>query len=867
MATVRDDLQAAFTHHQAGRLREAEALYRQVLVADPAQADAWHLLGLVAHQVGQHAAARQAIGRAITLRGNRALFHANLGAVLEAMGQLDEAERSLLRALELEPQAADPYNNLGNVYARLGKSAAAEAAYRRAIELRADFAAAHNNLGTLLHRRGELDAAIASYRQALAAQPQYVDACNNLGTALQSKGLLSEAAELFRQAVAIAPQSAAAHLNLGAVQQAQGELAEAIRSYREAVRLDASLAIAHNNLGAALREQGNQSEAEDSLRRALALDSRLADAYFNLGLVHEDRHDAAAARERFQQALNCDDRYARAWMGLARSLDREERYEESLPLWDRAVAADLDSAHARFCRANARKALGQLQEAVADYREALRLDPRLTQAHGNLAVMYNDLGLPDAAADHCRQGLALEPNSAALHANLATALVRQGRQVEAIAAARRAVELNPQGSGEHSNLLYLLNFADDQDPQAVFQEHLDWASRHAEPLTRASLPNNNDRTPDRRLRIGYVSPYFREHAVNFFVEPILASHDHERFEIYCYSDARISDAATDRLRESADHWRATRGLSDEQLAQRIREDRIDILVDLTGHIAGSRLPAFARRPAPVQVTYIGYQHTTGMSAMDYRLTDQRADPPGATDRYYTERLVRLPRSFFCYRPAAEAPEVTPLPARTNGYVTFGSFNNFMKVTPRVIDTWVEILDRVPNSRLLLLASRGGYAERQILDAAKARGIDPARIEISGALQRDAYYRLVQRADIALDPFPFNGHTTTCDSLWLGVPVVMLLGQTYASRFGSTALASVGVDEWIADSKQSYVETAVRWAGQLDALAAMRGELRERMARSPLLDFAGFTRALEAAYRQMWIEWCSGQSEPRLKETR
>jgi predicted O-linked N-acetylglucosamine transferase (SPINDLY family) len=321
---------------------------------------------------------------------------------------------------------------------------------------------------------------------------------------------------------------------------------------------------------------------------------------------------------------------------------------------------------------------------------------------------------------------------------------------------------------------------------------------------------------------------------------------------------RQADDATRRIRATVDQWREVRLKSDEELADIVRADAIDILVDLTGHIAGNRLLVFARKPAPVQVTYIGYQNTTGMSAMDYRLTDERADPPGETDLFYTEKLVRLSGSYFCYRPADEAAAVTPLPALATGRVTFGSFNNFTKVSAPAIAAWLEILARVPHSRLVVLANTGGYVERNLAELAERRGIDPARIEVFDKQPRERYYRLVQQADIALDPFPFNGHTTTCDAIWLGVPVVILLGRMYASRFGSSVLANVGLEEWIARSVDEYIAVAVRMAGDVERLAELRAGLRARMAASRLLDFQGFTRRVETAYREMWRAWCAAR---------
>jgi predicted O-linked N-acetylglucosamine transferase (SPINDLY family) len=475
----------------------------------------------------------------------------------------------------------------------------------------------------------------------------------------------------------------------------------------------------------------------------------------------------------------------------------------------------------------------------------------------NLGAAWNELGKRDDAVTCFHRALALEPTLAVAHSNLGVALQALGRLDESIAAHRRAVELEPDNAGSHSNLLYALNYPADQNVEAVFAEHLAWGTRHADPLTAQSPPHSPPRTAEhRRLRVGYVSPHFHAHAVNFFSEPILASHDHQRYEVFCYSDVKLPDDTTARLRGYADQWRDCHQLTDEQLSQQIRQDRIDILVDLTGHISGGkRMLVFARKPAPIQVTYIGYQNTTGMRAMDYRLTDDYADPPGTTERLHTERLVRLPRTFFCYLPSSDAPSVVDLPARASGAITFGSVNNFTKVTPDVLATWSTILQRVPNSRLVILADMVDSLRNHILKTMAGHGIAPARIELVNRAPREAYLQLINRLDIALDPFPFNGHTTTCDCLWQGVPVVTLSGTTYVSRFGGSGLATLGLHDWITTSREQYIEVAAAKALDVGALATLRATLRPRMAASPLLEFQAFTRNLETAYRQMWEQWC------------
>jgi predicted O-linked N-acetylglucosamine transferase (SPINDLY family) len=719
MPNTAEAFRIAYAHHQAGQLREAESIYRQILQSDPNHAESIHLLGVVAHQVGRQGEAVELISRAIALRDDEAAYHSNLGEVYRTLGRSTEAEQSLRRALQLDPNLPDAHNSLGNVLRSTVRADDAIAAYQEAIRLRPGFSEAYNNLGTVLHVQGNWAAAATAYEESLRLKPDYPEALVNL-------------AALMR---------------------------------------------------------------------------------------------------------------------------REDRLDEALVLCNRAIALKPDFALAFSTRAQVHQLKRRLEEAAADYQAALRLQPDNPQIYNDLGMLLNDMYRPDQAIECCRLGLEQAPASASLTANMGIALQGQGRLDEAIACIRNSMKLRPEGAAEHANLLYYMNAHPGYDQQTIFAEHLVWARRHAEPLTALATPHTNDRAPERRLRVGYVSAYFREHAVNYFTEPMIAAHDHGQFEIFCYSDARGADAATARLKAAADHWRDVRLQTDEQLARTVRDDAIDILVDLSGHIARNRLLTFARKPAPVQVTYIGYQNTTGMSAMDYRLTDERADPPGLTDPFYTERLVRLPRSFFCYRPADDPP-VTELPAHLAGHVTFGSFNNYFKITPQVLDAWMNILVRVPRSRLLVLAYTGGYVEQNLTRLAGKHDIAPGRIEVCNKRPRAEFAQLIARADVALDPFPFNGHTTTCDSLWLGVPVVMLEGNTYASRFGSSALANVGLEELIARTCEQYVELAVELAGDLDRLARLRGELRARMVASPLLDFEGFTRHVEQAYRQMWRTWCA-----------
>ena len=425
----------------------------------------------------------------------------------------------------------------------------------------------------------------------------------------------------------------------------------------------------------------------------------------------------------------------------------------------------------------------------------------------------------------------------------------------AVACYRRALELKPDFVWAHSNLVFGQGFCPGCDAETLYEEHRRWNRQHAEPLAKFIQPHLNDRSPDRRLRIGYVSPDFRNHPVGLFLLPLLESHDHESFEVFCYASVRIPDTMTGRCRAHADVWRDVLGLSDEQLANAVRQDQTDILVDLSMHAGSHRLLVFARKPAPVQVTYLAYCGTTGLSTMDYRLTDPYLDPPGQDERFYCEQSVRLPETYWCYQPVIETPPVNPVPVLKGGPFTFGCLNNFCKVTPPALAAWSRLLQAMPDARLLLYARAGGHRDR-VRGVLAERGISTERLAFVDFLPLEEYFDVYQRIDVALDTFPYGGGTTTCDALWMGVPVVSLAGQTAVGRGGASILSNVGLPELVAHDAEQYVRIAVDLANDLPRLSELRATLRNRMQASPLMDAPRFARNVEAAYREMWRRWCA-----------
>jgi predicted O-linked N-acetylglucosamine transferase (SPINDLY family) len=524
-----------------------------------------------------------------------------------------------------------------------------------------------------------------------------------------------------------------------------------------------------------------------------------------------DMGDRAGAQAIAEEVARNDPRHHRAWNLLGALAVAAERHELAVRHFERAIALEPD---------------------YADYLS-------------NCGEACRRAGWLDDAIDHCRAALAADPRHAGAYYNLGLALHAAGELEAAHAALTSALAIQPAARAPRSALLFLLCHQPDVDGATLFAEHCRWNELHARALAPDLLPRPAEADSGRKLRVGYVSADFRRHSLAYFIEPLLANHDGKRFDVFCYSNTRRADEVTDQLRNHVPHWREITALSDEAAARLIEQDGIDILVDLSGHTADNRLLVFARKPAPVQLSYLGYPNTTGLTAMDYRVSDGYMDPPGVADALYTEKLLRMPHSLWCYRPPAPTPDVNPLPALQRGVTTFGSLHSFTKISRQVIDLWARILARLPGSELLMAGAPSGETGARLREQFAAHGVDAARVHLIGKLNFDDYLKLYHRIDIGLDAFPYTGGTTTCESLWMGVPVVTLAGTYAVARAGVSLLTTAGLAELVADSPERYVEIATDLARDQGRLAGLRGSLRERLQRSPLMDEAGFTRAFEA----------------------
>ena len=567
-------------------------------------------------------------------------------------------------------------------------------------------------------------------------------------------------------------------------------------------------------------QAGNLAEAEAIYREILVRQPNSADALHLMGLIAAKKGNREFGIELIKRAISINPKEAGYYVNLGIAL----------------------------------QALGRSNDAVAAYYKAIKLQPSCVEAFNNLGAAMLCQDRFDEAAVVYREALRINPDHPDAYEGLGIALKHQGHIEESLNAFRKCLQINPDLAQVHSSLVHSLNFYPDFDARAIYQQERQWNQIHAAPFAKFIRPHINDHDPERRLRIGYVSPDFYAQTGSLIVTPLFESHDHQHFAVYCYASVKRPDQHTDRLRRSADIWRDVLKLSDEELARQIYSDQIDILIDLSMHMANNRLLVFARKPAPVQVTWLAYPGSTGLDAIDYRLSDPYLDPPETDLSIYSEQTVRLPNCFWCYNPFSDS---LPRPAQQNGPMCFGSLNHPCKLNDGILSLWSKVLTATTDSRILMLTISKEHQDH-IRGVFARSGVDPKRLMFVGRSPRADYLQLYNRVDIVLDTFPYNGHTTTLDSLWMGVPVVTLSGEIAVSRGANSILKNAGLPELIARTADEYVDIAVKLANDLPRLTELRGTLRRRLESSPLMDSKRFARNVEDAYRQMWRKWCGSR---------
>lgn len=675
------------------------------------------------------------------------------------------------------------------------------------------------------YKAGNLVQAKHQSMKILKVDPDNVDILNLMGVMHFELKNYDSAVKYFEKVIHLKPHFPDALFNLGNAYREKGELDKAAFYYEKTLRLQPNYAGAYNNLGIIYQNKSEFDKAIYYYQKAIGIDYCFADAYYNLGNAYREKKHLDEAIIYYQKALQLRPKMHGAYNNLGSVFLEKQQ-------WDKAIAC---------------------------YEQALKLDPENVMVFVNLGGIFQTLGKYDEAILYYKKALDINPDSAIPYNNLGSVFKEKGLPDKAEYYFSKAVKLDPYNLVFSENLLFQMLYNARCGVHDIFMEHLRFAEHYEKPLFSSIVTHINDRIPSRKLKIGYLSPDFRRHSVAYFIEPVLLAHSHEEFEICCYSDVLVPDDVTRRIQGFVDQWKNIAGISNADIVDLIRKDEIDILIDLAGHTVSNRMLVFARKPAPIQVTWIGYPATTGFSTMDYKIVDGYTDPPGKTEQFYTEKLIRLPESFLCYQPDRESPGINDLPALTAGYITFGSFNNFAKVSQECLKLWVKILKAIPGSRLVIkgkaLADKS--TSRYAMNMFTGEGIPEARIELLGwktgvREHLEAYNRI----DIGLDTFPYNGTTTTCEAMWMGVPVITLAGTAYASRAGVSLLSNIGYSELIAYSADEYVALAAGLANDLNRLQRIRRNLRKEMAQSLLCNAGRFIVNLEHCYREIWKSWCN-----------
>ncbi len=639
-----------------------------------------------------------------------------------------------------------------------------------------------------------------------------------------------------------------------AIKQA-GRPQESIQPMEKAISLSPMDANAHNNLGTALNEAGHLAEAEISLRRALEIDPNYADAYCNLGALLHDMSRPDESEHCYRRAIEINPNIAETHYNLGNVLKSTGRLEEAVNAYQKALELKPDYAAVYNNLGLTLQEMGYIDEAEKLIRIAIAIEPMGVQAHSNLGNILQDAGRFSEAEDSYRRALQLAPDLPEVYNNLGITLQEIGRLDESENCYRHALELKPDYVKAHSGLLFLLNFKANNTPVENYDEAQGYAQRIALFVHDRYTSWSSEQKSD-RLRIGFVSGDFINHPVGYFIENLLKHLDQASFELIAYPTVPHVDALTVRIKSYFSAWKPFFGMDDEAAAALIHDDRIHILIDLAGHTRYNRLPVFARKPAPVQVSWLGYFATTGLKEMDYLIADAHTLPE-SIEQYFTEKIWRLPETRLCFTPPDMDVPVSTLPALRNGYVTFGCFNNLTKMNDKVVELWSRIMTSVPNSRLFLKTKQLNEAaiRQHTAERFAAHKIDASRLIMESTESREKYFAAYNRVDISLDPFPYPGGTTTVESLWMGVPVLTLNGESFLSRQGVGILMNSGLADWIANDAEEYVARAASYAQDLGQLSTLRLNLRQQVLASPIMDGKRFAEHFGNALRGMWQKWC------------
>jgi predicted O-linked N-acetylglucosamine transferase (SPINDLY family) len=609
--------------------------------------------------------------------------------------------------------------------------------------------------------------------------------------------------------------------------------------------------------GQALEDEGKLDEAERHYRKALALATNPANAYVNLGNLFNLKNDIPSAKKYYQQALEHEPNNSSALANLGRIDLIQNNFTQAVHYFKQAVElfSGQEKAEAAVSYGYALTQLKQNSSAENAFREALKIAPNHPFANLQLGRLLMLKYCPDEATLHLEEALKAIPNESNAHSWLGKVLSDQGFIPEACQHMAMAEKLNPKDAYNAGMHVFTLNYLPGLSSRELFDAQCAYVNRFFKSSYPSSKPLINKKHPEKILKIGYVSSDLRKHPVSRFVEPLLRHHNRQHFEVHCFYNHSNEDQTSQDLKSLADQWHTILDLDDAKAAELIKELGIDLLIDLNGLTHGHRLGVFAQKPAPIQITWLGYLGTTGLKTMDYRICDYQTDPVGKNEPFHTETLIRMPNSQWCHAPYNDLPPISELPLLKNRSITFGSFNNAAKLNDQVLRLWAQLIHKLPESRIHFAAIPEGRAQNRILTIFENLGVEGPRMEFIPRQQYSSYLRTIGNVDIALDPFPYNGGTTSFDTLIMGVPFIAIAGERSISRGGVSILNNLGLSQWIVENQTEFINKTCELVNSPQILQELRSSLRKRLSRSSLMDNVKFTNDIERLYRDCWREWC------------
>jgi protein O-GlcNAc transferase len=845
LLVTKDMLSKALKFQEDGHFEEAEKLFRSILIEEPHHSETNYNLGVISLAKGELENALIYFALAVKSNPKKEIYWLNLISALIDSGKTEKARIALERTLKFNFKI----NDFDKVIKKLAKSENSGLTEKSSgLNEKLDLTEPIE-----LYKRGELEKALNSGKLIREQNPHDPILHNLLGVINAGLGNWNEAIENYTLATELKPDYFEAYSNMGATYFDLKKMDEAISCYTKAININPNFEVALNNLGTALRETGDLSRAIEFFAKAVKTNPSFSEAFANLGKAYRDLHLHDKALSNFKKAIEINPKNFEAHNNLGITLNALGKFDEAIESYYLAIRLKPDLAQAYNNLGNTYSELLEIDKATENYRKALEIDPNLIEANNNLGNIFVSTGLHSLAIKHFVKAIKLNPNLPESHNNIGNAYKGLGRFEEAISSYNKALEINPELYSVQSNLIFSQNFLS-HSPNEMLKITKKYGER---------LPNKIQNFPTRnnivdqkkKLHLGFISGDLMNHPVGHFFEGFikaLSENSNRKLETYVYHNNKFKDDLTERIKKSCDHWNLVSSLTDEQLARQIVKEQIDILIDLSGHSAKNRLPVFSLKPAPIQISWLGYFATTGLKEIDYFLADKWTVPEGE-ETHFIEKIWRLPETYWCFTEPAHNVEVKELPALKNNKLTFGCFNNFSKLNKGVIQLWINILKTIPESGLFIKNQQ--LEDEQIrtefgLEFTK-EGIAKNRLIFEGPSSRREYLESYNKIDIALDPFPYPGGTTTIEGLWMGVPMITKRGDRFLSRAGETIAHNAGLKDWIAEDEDDYLEKAVSYSSDLMKLAKIRSGMRKKLLSSALFDTKRFASEFEKNIWKMW----------------